>query len=69
MQSTLDQLLPLDAAAEVLQLAPATLRRWLRQGRIQAHRLSLPTDLGDRALPAPYFRVGELLAGLGKETA
>jgi len=62
---SLDRLLPLDSAAEALQLAPSTLRRWRRKGRIRAHVLSTAmwSDVIDfsGAQPATYFCPSEVL--------
>jgi hypothetical protein len=66
MTPSIDRLTSLERAAESLQLAPSTLRRWLRSGRIRGHRLD-PTpwlDLLDftAAQPSVYYRVSEVLA-------
>jgi Helix-turn-helix domain len=66
MTSSIDRLLTLESAAQVLELSPSTLRRWLRQGRIHGHTLNTApwSDLLDftTARPATYFRVREVLA-------
>ncbi len=60
-----DRLQTLEAVAAVLQIAPSTLRRWGRQGRIHGHALSsVPWgDLLDFSTgrPATYYRVREVL--------
>jgi hypothetical protein len=60
-----DRLQTLDSAAAVLQLAPSTLRRWARQGRIRGHALDTAPwgDVLDfTTAPITYFRVREVLA-------
>ncbi len=61
-----DRLQTLDSAAAVLQLAPSTLRRWARQGRIRGHALDTAPwlDVLDftAAQPSVYYRVSEVLA-------
>jgi hypothetical protein len=63
----LDRLLPVEAAADVLQLSPRTLRRWVREGRVSAHELQLPESAAAESrfakgiLPVPYFKVREIL--------
>jgi predicted site-specific integrase-resolvase len=65
-----DRLQTLDSAAAVLQMAPSTLRRWLRSGRIRGHALDTAPwcDVLDftEARPATYFRVSEVLAGASR---
>ena len=70
---SLDRLQTLEQAADTLQLAPATLRRWVRKGRIRAHVLSTAQwcDVLDfTALqPAAYFCAGEVLEDASRSTA
>lgn len=61
---SLDRLQTIESAAAVLELAPSTLRRWMRQGRIRSYELSLPESAGGRVLMVPYFRPRETLADL-----
>lgn len=70
MTSSMDRLLTLESAAQVLELSPATLRRWLRQGRIRSHELLLPASVAHLSkfpggvLPVAYFRPREILTDL-----
>jgi hypothetical protein len=63
--SNIDRLLPLEVTAQVLQLQPSTLRRWLGSGRISGHTLNAAPWSGvlDFATmrPTTYFRVREVL--------
>ncbi len=65
-----DDLKTLAAAADALQLAPSTLRRWLRRGRIQGHTLDVDpwSDVLDftTARPTTYFRIREVLAQVSR---
>jgi len=64
MTSSFDRLQPIDSAAEALQFAPSTLRRWRRQGRIHAYTLSTMqwSDVIDfsGARPLDYFIPSEV---------
>lgn len=44
--SPLDRLQTIESAAELLQLRPSTLRRWLRSGRVRGTELRLLDGAG-----------------------
>ncbi len=48
LTTALDRLQTIEKAAEVLQLRPSTLRRWLRAGRVTGVELRLLDGAGGR---------------------
>ncbi len=64
MQGKLDALQTIASAAEVLQLRPSTLKRWLRSGRVRGVELRLLDGAGGRTLRVPCLVPREVLEDL-----
>jgi hypothetical protein len=62
---TIDELQTIESAASTLRLAPSTLKRWLRQGRIHGHTLNTAQWCNEldfaSTQPSTYYRVREVL--------